>query len=105
MEQNYDRGVINNARRGGFVPDEGLFQNYRRNLAGAKGSTGNPFVTPPSAMLQNTLTPQTPVSPFDIGGPRPFFIPPTSLGGTELPGMSQAQGYFPQTQSQILGLY
>ena len=35
MEQNYDRGVINNARRGGFVPDEGLFQNYRSNLFGA----------------------------------------------------------------------
>jgi len=105
MEQNYDRGVINNARRGGFVPDEGMFENYRRNLAGAKGSTGNPFVTPPSAMLQNTLTPQAQVSPFDIGGPRPFFMPPTSLGGSELPGMAQAQGYFPQTQSQILGLY
>tara|TARA_R110002020_G_scaffold429256_1_gene638781 strand:- start:337 stop:1293 length:957 start_codon:yes stop_codon:yes gene_type:complete len=105
MEQNYDRRTLNNARRGGFVPDEDIFANYRMNLAGAKGSTGNPFVTPPSAMLQNTLTPQTPASPFDIGGPRPFFIPPTSLGGTELPGMSQAQGYFPQTQSQILGLY
>jgi len=35
MEQNYDRGVINNARRAGFVPDEGLFQNYRSNLFGA----------------------------------------------------------------------
>ena len=35
MEQNYDRGVINNARREGFVPDEGLFQNYRSNLFGA----------------------------------------------------------------------
>jgi hypothetical protein len=104
MEQNYDRGVINNARRGGFVPDEGLFQNYRSNLMGAKGSTGNPFVTPPSAMLQNTLTPQTPSSPFDIGGSRPFFIPPQSLGIGALQGMAQAQGYFPYTQSQILGL-
>lgn len=97
------QGLGNIASAG--IESSALYKKDRRSLAGAKGSTGNPFVTPPSAMLQNTLTPQTPVSPFDIGGPRPFFIPPTSLGGTELPGMSQAQGYFPQTKSRILGLY
>lgn len=103
MEQNYDRRTLSNARRGGFVPDEDIFANYRSNLAGAKGSTGNPFVTPPSSMMLNSLTPQTPSSPFDIGGSRPFFLPPQSLGGG-LQGMAQAQGYFPYTQSQILGL-
>ena len=35
MDANYDRRTINNARRGGFVPDEDLFSNYRSNLTGA----------------------------------------------------------------------
>ena len=34
MDANYDRRTINNARRGGFVPDEDLFSNYRSNLTG-----------------------------------------------------------------------
>jgi hypothetical protein len=49
MEQNYDRGTLNNARRGGFVPDEDIFANYRMNLAGA----ANPLLQT-TGVLNNT---------------------------------------------------
>ena len=49
MEQNYDRRTLNNARRGGFVPDEDIFANYRMNLAGA----ANPLLQT-TGVLNNT---------------------------------------------------
>ena len=49
MEQNYDRKTLNNARRGGFVPDEDIFANYRMNLAGA----ANPLLQT-TGVLNNT---------------------------------------------------
>jgi len=78
MEQNYDRGVINNARRGGFVPDEDIFANYRMNLAGA----ADPLLQT-TGVLSNTAYNQ-------LGGNTGQ--QPNSYGSAS---MQQANNYFP----------
>ena len=78
MEQNYDRGVLNNARRGGFVPDEDIFANYRMNLAGA----ANPLLQT-TGVLSNTAYNQ-------LGGN--VGQQPNSYGSASV---QQANSYFP----------
>jgi len=78
MEQNYDRRTLNNARRGGFVPDEDIFANYRMNLAGA----ANPLLQT-TGVLNNTAYNQ-------LGGN--VGQQPNSYGSGSV---QQANSYFP----------
>ena len=78
MEQNYDRRTLNNARRGGFVPDEDIFANYRSNLAGA----ADPLLQT-TGVLSNTAYNQ-------LGGNTGQ--QPNSYGNAS---MQQANNYFP----------
>lgn len=97
----YDPKTLRAARRDGGGGVDVVLRDYYSNLYDSP-SAGLPMMSP-TGFTGTSLTPQSAPSPFDIGGMRPFYIAPTSLG-VGLPGMAQAQGYFPQTTGQILSL-
>lgn len=91
----YDPKTLRAARKDGGGGVDVVLRDY-------SPGAGLPMMSP-TGFTGTSLTPQGAPSPFDIGGPRPFYNAPTSLGGG-LPGMAQAQGYFPQTTGQVLSL-
>ncbi len=97
----YDPKILRAARKDGGGGADVVLRDYYSNLYDSP-SAGLPMMAP-TGFTGTSLTPQGTPSPFDIGGSRPFYNAPTSLGGG-LPGMAQAQGYFPQTTGQILSL-
>ena len=104
----YDPKTLRAARKDGGGGVDVVLRDYYSNLYDSP-SAGLPMMAP-TGFTGTSLTPTSLNTPsFLGGGSRTSYNAPTSLNtpsflGGGLPGMAQAQGYFPQTTGQIFSL-